>query len=83
MKKLEKGNIINCLHKASHHLTRGATWAMMQDADDPQAIIEYRHKILGEEIEAVLERVERIKEVATQPEVVAILNEEFGFGHDK
>lgn len=85
-KKMDVGNIEACLRKALHHLERGPTvdktWLMMQVADDPVAVIEYRHRILFEEIQEVLKRIQGIRRVATQPEVLAILEERFEFGHD-
>lgn len=85
-KKQHQGNVISCLDLALHHLERSSwgdkTWLMMQRAKDPQAVIEYRHRIISEEISEVLARIKKIKEIATQPEVLAILNEEFEFGHD-
>ena len=86
-KKMGKGNILDCLRMARHHVDSHKA-DLMQVAGvlfGDMPVMRYRSRILREELDEAISRIERIKEIAEQQhlqEIIDILSEEFEFGHD-
>lgn len=90
-KKMNVGNITDCLSLADHHLEDGKLSLILftTPPEEIESILKYRSRILREELEEVTKRIKRIKEIAKQhahvpcvKEILGILNEQFEFGHD-
>ena len=83
-KKMDSGNVFRCLSKALHHLDKHKVMLIL-GTPYPAGSLDYRFRIVREEIQAVLERLQRIKALAEEQnltEILAILREDFDFGHD-
>ena len=85
-RKMNKGNVLDCLKTALHHIDDHKV-GLMEAADALNAsTLEYRFRIMREELREVVARIQRIKEIAERDgleEIITILNEEFEFGHDR
>ena len=81
---MNTGDLEACLRKAIHHTKMRALMVLM-GSDNPAEILDYRNRIVREEVQAALDRIGRIRQVAQRKgdqEILAILNEQFAFGHD-
>ena len=84
-KKMDIGNVRACLEKAHHHVSDNTLCLMLIESRNLKGDLRYRFRIQREELEEVIKRIERIKEIATQQnneEILTVLNEQFEFGHD-
>lgn len=85
-RKMNRGNVFACLSKAKHHLTPSTlSMMLLMDPFEAPQILEYRQRIITEEIEEAIKRLRRIEEIAQShgyEEILSVLNEEFEFGHD-
>ncbi len=83
-RKMNRGNLEACLRRAIHHTQMRALMVLM-GGGDPAEIFDYRNRIVREEVQEALDRIGRIRQVAEgkeDQEILAILNEQFEFGHD-
>ena len=97
--KQRLGNVIVCNSLLLHHLEPGNLWESVLLQFSPgcpwaerlpisqrvEEVLSYREKIMREEAQEILSRLERIESVARKEglaSVLQILEEEFEFGHD-
>lgn len=88
-KKMDKGNLLRCLATAHHHVDGDSKieliFGTIDSRQEIKDVLKYRFRIQREEIAEVISRIQRIEEIAKKQnnqEVLAVLNEEFEFGHD-
>ncbi len=84
-RKMNKGDVLDCLRMTLHHIDDHKVGLMEAAGVLNASTLEYRFRIMREELEEVMARVERIKDIAEQKgiqEILDILTEEFEFGHN-
>lgn len=84
MPKMNKGNVIDCLNTALHHVAPHKARLISRH---PRAggVAKYYYGIIEEELTEIFERLDRIKRIAEEQgnqEILSIFEEQFEYGHD-